>query len=100
MKTSNKGVLSEVIAYSHFARNPDLLVFTPLCGVGPVDIVTYNLKTKKYVNYDVKTESFRLSKTKNGNSYKDRINRSPNERQKNLNVKIVYVDEYGKVTVK
>ena len=89
MKTGNKGVLSEVIAQAHFAKDPDLLVFTPLCGVGPVDIVTYNIKTKQYTNYDVKTESFRLSNTKYGNRNKDRINRSPNVRQKELNVKIL-----------
>ena len=100
MKTSNKGVLSEVIAQAHFAKDPDLLVFTPLCGVGPVDIVTYNIKTKQYTNYDVKTESFRLSNTKYGNRNKDRINRSPNVRQKELNVKILYVNKNGKITIK
>lgn len=100
MKTGNKGVLSEIIAQAHFAKNPDLLVFTPLCGVGPVDIVTYNIKTKQYTNYDVKTESFRLSDTKYGNRNKDRINRSPNVRQKELNVKILYVNKNGKITIK
>lgn len=100
MKTGNKGVLSEIIAQAHFAKDPDLLVFTPLCGVGPVDIVTYNIKTKEYTNYDVKTESFRLSDTKYGNRNKDRINRSPNVRQKELNVKILYVNKNGKITIK
>jgi len=100
MKTGNKGVLSEVIAQAHFAKDPDLLVFTPLCGVGPVDIVTYNIKTKQYTNYDVKTESFRVSNTKYGNRNKDRINRSPNVRQKELNVKILYVNKNGKITIK
>ena len=100
MKTSNKGVLSEIIAQAHFAKDPDLLVFTPLCGVGPVDIVTYNLTTKEYTNYDVKTESFRLSDTKYGNKNKDRINRTPNKRQKDLNVKILYVNKNGKITIK
>lgn len=100
MKTGNKGVLSEIIAQAHFAKDPDLLIFTPLCGVGPVDIVTYNIKTKQYTNYDVKTESFRLSDTKYGNRNKDRINRSPNVRQKELNVKILYVNKNGKITIK
>jgi len=100
MKTGNKGVLSEIIAQAHFAKDPDLLVFIPLCGVGPVDIVTYNIKTKQYTNYDVKTESFRLSNTKYGNKNKDRINRSPNVRQKELNVKILYVNKNGKITIK
>ncbi len=100
MKTGNKGVLSEIVAQAHFAKDPDLLVFIPLCGVGPVDIVTYNIKTKQYTNYDVKTESFRLSNTKYGNKNTDRINRSPNIRQKELNVKILYVNKNGKITIK
>jgi len=100
MKTSNKGVLSEIIAQAHFAKDPDLLVFTPLCGVGPVDIVTYNIKTKEYINYDVKTESFRSLNNKYGNKNKDRINRSPNMRQKFLNVKILYVGKDGEITIK
>jgi hypothetical protein len=68
--------------------------------VGPVDIVTYNIKTKEYNNYDVKTESYRHSSNKYGNKNKDRINRTPNKRQKNLNVKIVYVNKDGKITIK
>ena len=60
MKTSNKGVLSEILAQSHFARDPDLLVFIPLCGVGPVDLITYNIKTKEYCNYDVKIQNMRI----------------------------------------
>jgi len=99
MKTSNKGVLSETIAQSYFAKNPDLLIFIPLCGVGPVDIVTYNIKTKEYNNYDIKTECFRMSSNKYGNKDKERINRTPNKRQKDLKVKIVYVNKNGKITI-
>lgn len=100
MKTSNKGVLSEILAQSHFARDPDLLIFIPLCGVGPVDLITYNIKTKEYTNYDVKTESFRISNTKYAHKRNDRINRAPNKRQKDLNVKILYVNKEGKITIK
>lgn len=100
MKKSNKGILSEIIAQSHFIKDQDLLVFTPLCGIGPIDIITYNLKTKKYTNYDVKTESFRLSDTKYYHKKNDRINRSPSLLQKELEVKILYVHKNGKITIK
>ena len=62
--------------------------------------ICYNIKTKEYNNYDVKTESFRLSDTKYGNKNKDRINRAPNKRQKHLSVKILYVGKDGKITIK
>lgn len=92
--------MSEALAQAYFAKNPNLIVFTALGGVGPIDIVTYHTKTKEYTNYDVKTESFRLSDTKYGNKNKDRINRAPNKRQKHLSVKILYVGKDNKITIK
>lgn len=100
MKKSDKGLVSEALAQAHFAKDPNLIVFTALGGVGPVDLVTYNIKTKEYCNYDVKTVSYRKSNTKYGHKNNDRINRSPSKIQKNMNVKIVYVYEDGKIVVK
>ena len=68
--------------------------------MGPVDICTFNTKTKQYTNYDVKTVSYRKSATKYAHKKNDRINRSPSEIQKTLNVKIVYVGDDGKITIK
>ena len=100
MKKSDKGLVSEGLAQAHFAKDPDLIVFTALGGVGPIDLVVFNTKTKKYTNYDVKTVSYRKSATKYAHKKNDRINRSPSKIQKNLNVKIVYVYEDGKVIIK
>jgi hypothetical protein len=95
-----KGITSQLIAQSYFSTQPDVLVFTPTGGVGPIDIVVYNTKTKQYTNYDVKTVSYRKSDTTYGHKKSDRINRSPSKFQKEMNVKIVYVGEDGKVAVK
>ena len=95
-----KGITSQLIAQSYFSTQPNVLVFTPTGGVGPVDICTYNIKTKEYCNYDVKTVSYRKSNTKYGHKNNDRINRTPSKIQKNMNVRIVYVYEDGKIVVK
>jgi hypothetical protein len=100
MKKSDKGLVSEALAQAHFASDPNIIVFTALGGVGPIDIVTYNIKTKEYINYDVKTVSYRKSDTKYGHKINDRIHRIPSAKQKDMSVKIVYVYENGKVVVK
>jgi hypothetical protein len=100
MKKSDKGLVSEALAQAHFAKDPDLIVFTALGGVGPIDLVVFNTKTKKYTNYDVKTVSYRKSATKYAHKKNDRINRSPSKIQSTMNVKIVYVYEDGKILIK
>jgi len=44
--------------------------------------------------------SYRKTATIYGHKNNDRINRSPSKFQKEMNVKIVYVGEDGKVTIK
>ena len=100
MLKADKGLVSEALAQAYFAKDPNLIVFTALGGVGPVDICTFNIKTKQHTNYDVKTVSYRKSNTKYAHKKNDRINRSPSKKQKTLNVKIVYVYDDGKVVVK
>jgi hypothetical protein len=100
MKKSDKGLVSEALAQAHFAKDPDLIVFTALGGVGPIDICTFNTKTKQYTNYDIKTVSYRKSATKYAHKKNDRINRSPSKIQCTMNVKIVYVYEDGKILIK
>ena len=100
MKKSDKGLVSEALAQAYFAKDPNLIVFTALGGVGPVDLVTYNIKTKEYCNYDVKTVSYRKSNTRYAHKKNDRINRSPSKIQQGMNVKIVYVYEDGKILIK
>ena len=100
MKKSDKGLVSEALAQAHFAKDPNLIVFTALGGVGPIDLVVFNTKTKQYTNYDVKTVSYRKSSTKYAHKKNDRINRSPSKKQQTMNVKIVYVYEDGKILIK
>jgi hypothetical protein len=97
---ADKGLVSEALAQAYFAKDPNLIVFTALGGVGPVDICTFNIKTKEYCNYDVKTVSYRKSATKYAHKKNDRINRSPSKKQQTMNVKIVYVYEDGKILIK
>ena len=92
----NKGIISELVALAYLARLPDTIVFQAVSGVGPIDIVTYNVKTKQYINYDVKSVSFRKNRSY-GCREGTRINRSPSKKQKDLQVKILYVYEDGRV---
>ena len=100
MLKADKGLVSEALAQAHFAKDPNLIVFTALGGVGPIDLVVFNTKTKQYINYDVKTVSYRKSATKYAHKKNDRINRSPSKKQQTMNVKIVYVYEDGKILIK
>ena len=94
----NKGIVSELVALTYLARLPDTIVFQAIHGVGPIDIVTYNVKTKEYINYDVKSVSFRKNRSY-GCREGTRINRSPSKKQKDLQVKILYVYENGRVEI-
>ena len=53
------GLINELAAQLDFAKDPNILVFTPLGGLGPIDIVTLNMTTGEYTAYDVKTKNFR-----------------------------------------
>lgn len=91
-----KGIISQLLAYVHLAKQKDTIVFTPLDGVGPIDIITYNIKTKKYRKYDVKTVSLRQQQSHRCRPG-TRINRSPTQQQKDLDVEILYVTEQGEI---
>ena len=51
------GLINELAAQLDFAKDPNILVFTPLGGLGPIDIVTLNMPTGEYTAYDVKTKN-------------------------------------------
>ena len=89
------GLINELAAQLDFAKDPNILVFTPLGGLGPIDIVTLNMTTGEYTAYDVKTKNFRKQDYKGTDGYKRNstgslINRNPTEEQKRLKVKIIY----------
>tara|TARA_R100000655_G_C2991554_1_gene193178 strand:+ start:2276 stop:2578 length:303 start_codon:yes stop_codon:yes gene_type:complete len=91
------GLTSEIAAQLKFAKDPNILVFTPLGGLGPVDIVTLNIETGEYKAYDVKSKNLRKTNNTPSDGYERNtigslIARPRSDIQKKLNVKIIYVD--------
>ena len=91
------GLISELTAQINFAKDSNILVFTPLGGLGPVDIVTLNMTTGEYNAYDVKSKNYRKSESKTipKDGYKRKmagtcISRGSTKEQKKLGVKIIY----------
>ena len=94
-KTATTGLISEMKAQMELAKDPNILVFIPLGGLGPVDIVTLNMTTGEYTAYDVKTKNFRKKDYIPSDGYKRNakgslINRQATIEQKKLKVKIIY----------
>jgi len=94
-KKSVVGLVNELATQLDFAKDPNILVFTPLGGLGPIDIVTLNMTTGEYTAYDVKTKNFRKQDYKAKDGYKRKtkgslINRQRTLEQKKLKVKIIY----------
>ena len=85
--TAAKGLSNELLAAAKFAKDPNLVVFTPI-GAGPIDILVLNIKTGEYTAYDVKTQNYR----KNG----WKISRGKTGEQKRLGVKILNFDPESK----
>ena len=85
--TAAKGLSNELLAAAEFAKDPNLIVFTPV-GAGPIDILVLNIKTGEYTAYDVKTQNYR----KNG----WKIVRARTGEQKRLGVKILNFDPESK----
>ena len=91
------GLTSEIKAQLRLCKDPNLLVFLPLGGLGPVDIVTLNMTTGEYNAYDVKSKNYRKneSKTIPKDGYRRKlkgsfISRGTTKEQKKLNVRIIY----------
>ena len=95
-KKAVTGLTSEIKAQLRLAEDPNLLVFVPLGGLGPVDIVTLNMTTGEYNAYDVKSKNYRKVKEYVApDGYKRKlkgtfISRGSTKEQKKLNVKIIY----------
>ena len=83
-KTASTGLSNELLAQAKFAKDPDLIVFVPVGGTGPIDILTLNTKTNEIKTYDVKTQNFR------SNGHK--IYRGRTDEQRKLGVKILNFD--------
>ena len=80
MKYYNKGIAAHLEAMLKLLDD-DHLIFTNLQGVGPIDIVTVNIKTGKVDLYDAKSDRETRHK-----------NRPSTQLQKKLGVKNLYVN--------
>ena len=80
MKYYNKGIAAHLEAMLKLLDD-DHLVFTNLQGVGPIDIVTVNIKTGKVDLYDAKSDRETRHKK-----------RPSTQLQKKLGVKNLYVN--------
>jgi len=95
-KKAVTGLVSELAAQLNLAKDPNILVFTPLGGLGPVDIVTLNMTTGEYTAYDVKSKNYRKADSYVApDGYKRNlkgsfISRNTTKEQKKLKVKILY----------
>ncbi len=95
-KKAVTGLVSELAAQLNLAKDPNILVFTPLGGLGPVDIVTLNMTTGEYTAYDVKSKNYRKAESYVApDGYKRNlkgsfISRGTTKEQKKLKVKILY----------
>jgi len=95
-KKAVTGLTSEIKAQLRLAEDPNLLVFLPLGGLGPVDIVTLNMTTGEYNAYDVKSKNYRKADSYVApDGYKRNlkgsfISRGTTKEQKKLNVRIIY----------
>ena len=95
-KKAVTGLASEVTAQLRLIKDPNLIVFIPIGGLGPVDIVTLNMTTGEYTAYDVKSKNYRKKDVyvaKDGykrNLKGSFISRGTTKEQKKLNVRIIY----------
>ena len=95
-KKAVTGLTSELKAQLRLAEDPNLIVFAPVGGLGPVDIVTLNMTTGEYNAYDVKSKNYRKVKEYvAADGYKRNLKgsficRGTTKEQKKLNVRIIY----------
>jgi len=103
-KKAVTGLTSELKAQLRLAEDPNLIVFTPVGGLGPVDIVTLNMTTGEYSAYDVKSKNYRkVNSYVAPDGYKRNlkgsfISRGTTKEQKKLNVRIIYEWNYQKTS--
>jgi monoamine oxidase len=95
-----KGLTCELKAQLRFAKQSNLLVFIPLGGLGPIDLVTLDKTTGTFQAYDVKALNRRKKGIKFTNRFGEKVRRSSGGKitrpltslQKKLGVKIIYED--------
>ena len=80
MQFFNRGIKAHLLAAQHLIDD-DHFVFTNFCGVGPIDLVRLNIKTKQFDLFDVKTDADEHHRK-----------RERSELQIKLGVKLIYVN--------
>ena len=80
MQFFNRGIKAHLLAAQHLIDD-DHFVFTNFCGVGPIDLVRLNIKTKQFDLFDVKTDADEHHRK-----------RERSELQIKLGVKFIYVN--------
>ena len=97
---AQKGVWAEQIAKAHFSTKKNCIVFEPIGGIGLCDLMVLNTATGEITKYDVKYggQRFLFNRgNKNGNGGLRLIHRVPSEKQKKLNIKLIYVMADGTI---
>ena len=94
-KTASVGLYNELIAQANFAKYPNKIVFTPVMGKGPIDMVVLDLNTGEYQAYDVKSANYRKKNSVGTDGFMRKckgtlINRRLTDEQKKLKVKLFY----------
>jgi hypothetical protein len=88
------GLYNELIAQAQFVKDPNHIVFVPVMGKGPIDMVVLDIDTGEYQAYDVKSANYRKSDYTPKDTYKRKagslIYRGLTVEQKKLKVKIYY----------
>ena len=80
MQFFNRGIKAHLLAAQHLIDD-DHFVFTTFCGIGPIDLVRLNIKTKQFDLFDVKTDADEHHRK-----------RERSELQIKLGVKLIYVN--------
>ena len=90
-KNEKKGLLSKLIAMQEYALK-GYYVYNEMNNTGPVDIIAINKKTKDIRLLEVKTKNVYSQMIKAKEFRGRRINRVLKPSQKELGVKMLYVD--------
>ena len=56
MQFFNRGIKAHLLGAQHLIDD-DHFVATNFCGIGPIDLVRLNIKTKQFDLFDVKTDA-------------------------------------------
>jgi hypothetical protein len=46
-KTASVGIYNELMAQAHFAKDPNKIVFVPVMGKGPIDMVVLDIEDRR-----------------------------------------------------